>query len=268
MSMKLNKDFLYEYLKIAPLPLAFERVVECEIYSNLKFERPVLDLGCGDGIFSKIMFKDKVDTGIDPNQSELDHARKKGMYREIILAEGASIPKPDGFYKTIYSNSVLEHIRDINSVLNEVNRVLDRDGKFYVTVPNDKYDQYTMMYSILKRISLNKTAESYREFYNRFWRHYHHYSDKQWEGLIVRAGFKISKKQTYNPEYMCKINDLLVPFSLPAFVSKKLFNQWVVFTFIRKLWVYPLSLIVKSAIKKCKSDQNGGLLFLELIKAS
>ena len=43
----------YNYLCEAPLALATERYFECLIFFKKKFQPPILDLGCGEGIFAK-----------------------------------------------------------------------------------------------------------------------------------------------------------------------------------------------------------------------
>jgi len=63
--MKFKSDFLYNYLKQAPISLAIERSFECEILSKQKFQRPILDIGCGEGLFALILFDEKINVGID-----------------------------------------------------------------------------------------------------------------------------------------------------------------------------------------------------------
>ena len=76
--MIFNPNILEKYLGETPIPLALERALEGEIYQSLPFERPILDLGCGEGLFAKIVFAEKIDTGIDPNPKELKRAEDFG----------------------------------------------------------------------------------------------------------------------------------------------------------------------------------------------
>src|SRR4051812_42839859 len=93
-----RSDFLADYTASAPLALAFERTLECRLLSEQKLNRPILDLGCGDGLFARILFADRIDTGIDPNQKELRKAERTAAYKELIHCFGSRIPKPDGSY--------------------------------------------------------------------------------------------------------------------------------------------------------------------------
>ena len=68
---------------------------------------------------------------------DIECARRRGSDKELIICPGHRIPKSDGSYRTIFSNSVLEHIPDLLPVLlGEANRLLAPGGRFYVTDPN------------------------------------------------------------------------------------------------------------------------------------
>ena len=213
----------------APIPLALERALEGEIYKTLPFVRPILDLECGEGLFAKIVFAEKIDTGIDPNPKELERAKDLGGYHELICCWGQSIPRPNHSYATIFSNSVMEHIPDIHPVFREVYRLLKSDGAFYVTAPSDLFDQYTIGYQLLNFIGLIGCAKKYKAFFNRFWRHYHAYSLAEWARQAEINGFVIKEIYSYDGKMLCLINDLLAPFSVISFVLKKITNQWSLF---------------------------------------
>src|SRR3954449_10499221 len=103
--MRFNREFLGRYVSVAPIPLAIERSLECTILSQQNFQEPVLDIGCGDGLFASVLFAEKIDTGIDPNAVELEHAQRLGSYRRLIQCRGDAIPVPDGAFGTVFSNS-------------------------------------------------------------------------------------------------------------------------------------------------------------------
>ncbi len=99
--MIFKTDFLYNYIKEAPLPLAIERTFECKILARQEFIHPILDIGCGEGIFAYVLFNENIDVGIDPDKKELKRALNYGMYKELINCFGDNIDKPDKFFKTI-----------------------------------------------------------------------------------------------------------------------------------------------------------------------
>lgn len=264
--MRFNYSILSNYVGLAPIPLAFERYLEAGIYAGCSFEGPVLDIGCGEGLFAKVVFAEQIDTGIDPDPKELARAEKLGAYRELIQCSGNAICKPDCSYKTVFSNSVLEHIPDLDPVLIEVHRVLDHGGHFYTTVPTDFFDRYTVVYQALLTLRLTRLAERYRRFFNRFWHHYHYYVPEVWIARVERAGLKVVRSQTYGSKGSCLLNDALVPFSLISYVLKRLFNRWSLFPAARRVVLWPVIRCGSSFLAGKQNVPNGGLLFLECVK--
>lgn len=264
--MEFNRDFLRRYMSVAPLALAFERVLECRILSSMPFERPILDIGCGEGLFAKMLFAEKVDTGIDPNSREIERARELDIYHELIVCKGDAIPKPDGHYRTIFSNSVVEHIPDLKPVLREAHRLLATGGRLYLTVPSDKFDHYTVGNQILSTLGMRNLAERFRVFYNRFWKHYHYHSLVEWETIARRAGFTVIASHTYGPKSVCLFDDALVPFSALEFATKCLFNRWTLFPGVRRIMLYPIYLLAQTVLRGAERADGGGLVFLALTK--
>ncbi|MBL4656507.1 MAG: class I SAM-dependent methyltransferase [Flavobacteriales bacterium] len=264
--MKFKDNFLNSYLNEGTIPLAFERAFECELMSSQEYTRPILDIGCGDGIFAQIVFDEKIDTGLDPLAYELDSAREFNMYEELIEAYADKIPKPDGYYNTIFSNSVLEHIPDLKDVLIEANRVLADGGKFYITIPTIYFDQYSVVYQILSFLSLKGVAKSYQKFFNKFWNHHHYYSRENWIKLFEETGYKVDNVIEYGLKKDCLLNDFLAPFSLPNYIVKKLFNRWFLSNSLRKAYSPILGSMLKGRVKFHEDLRDGGLIFFALTK--
>lgn len=264
--MKFKSNFFFNYIKEAPLALAIERTLECHIFSNQKFVPPVLDLGCGEGLFAWILFKDAIETGIDLNAREIEAAKLYGIHRELIQCPADQIPKPSGYYHTIFSNSVLEHIKDIESVLREAGRLLSGQGHFYITVPTHYFDQYSFMNLALTCLGFKNTAVRFRNFYNRFWKHYHYHSVQEWAELFNRAGFNVIKIIEYCPKQIALLDDLLTWFALPSFLIKKLFNRWFLIQKWRS-WNARLYSKFFSIDFQVKPDlKTGGIVFFDLVK--
>lgn len=248
------------------MPLALERVWECEILSDQKFEGPVLDIGCGEGIFAKILFKDKIDVGIDPQQSEVDRASTYGIYNELIVCYGDKIPKESGSFNTIFSNSVLEHIQDLEPVMVEANRLLSKSGSFYITVPTEKFDEYSTTYQVLNVLGLKGFAARFKLFFNNFWRHYHYHNLDGWKKLASKTGFKVVNQRVYCSKFQGLLNNFLAPLSISSFIQKKIANKWFVIPFIRKMYVPFLSLLFASFAKVPSQINEGGIVFFHLKK--
>ncbi|MEM5775406.1 MAG: transaldolase family protein, partial [Anaerolineaceae bacterium] len=115
-----QKDYLWLNLKDLPYFRALLRAVEAAYYQDLPLASPMLDLGCGDGDFAVNTFDRQIDVGLDPWLTELKQAAGTPAYRLLLQADGGRLPFPDGYFNTVVSNSVLEHIPHVDEVIREV----------------------------------------------------------------------------------------------------------------------------------------------------
>ena len=260
--------FLKSYLGYAPLALALERVLECHILSRKEFLRPVLDIGCGDGIFVDVLFKEDIDVGVDLDAAELERCKNHGKHKELILSGANQIPKPDKYFKTIFANSVLEHIPDVQGVLKEAARLLADDGKIYFTLPTEKFEQYTLGFQLLSMLKLKDLAKSFTRFFNRFWKHYHCHDRAGWSRLFEEHGLRVSDCREYDPKISCLLNDSLIPLGFFSFLSRKFFQRWFLIPPLRRLAAPLLTIVFYPWIARNIEDgQQGGLIFFELQKS-
>ena len=266
MPLHFRQQFVRQYAVHAPLALALERALECNILSRHPIEPPVLDLGCGDGIFASVLFAEPLDTGIDLNKDELTRARTRGSYRELIWCPGSAIPKADGSYQSIVSNSVLEHIPDLTPVLHEAFRLLRPGGCFYFTVPSDKFDQYTLINVFLSSLHLRRMASRYRTVYNRFWKHHHAYRLAEWTDKIAGVGFQVVEAHGYDPKRTALANDCLVPCTLFSSVWRRLLGRWVLCEPVRRMIVPLFAPLFQKWLQEADRCDDGGLVFVKARK--
>jgi SAM-dependent methyltransferase len=264
--VRFANDPVSNYLATAPLALALERGLECRLLSKQEFVAPVLDLGCGDGLLAKNLFADKIDTGVDPNANEIACAAKTGSYHELICCVGSEVPKPSGVYRTIFANSVLEHIPNLGPVLLEAHRLLQIGGSFLLTVPTDEFEQYSVLHRILVRLGLTGCAARFRSRYNRFWRHYHAYSAPEWRRIVTEAGFEVLEMIRYNPPGMTTRNDCLTPLAVLSTILKLVSGRWVIWPKLRAAFFAPVARKIWRSFDERGVSPDGSLLFIEARK--
>jgi 2-polyprenyl-3-methyl-5-hydroxy-6-metoxy-1,4-benzoquinol methylase len=96
----------------------------------------VLDVGCGNGTYSKMILDMGNEVyGIDVRSERIRSAEQKGI-KAIVGDLTKGIPFSDGIFDLVYAAEVLEHIYDTDFFLCEVRRVLRDKGALVVTVPN------------------------------------------------------------------------------------------------------------------------------------
>jgi SAM-dependent methyltransferase len=202
----MTRDYLVELLKaywFAP-PVALWRAVELRAASDAcrDAERPLLDLGCGDGLIGEILFPTPggVDVGLDPWIDQLRQAAASDTYRHIDQANGKALPYPDRSFATVFSNSVLEHVVDVEPVLHEVARVLRPAGRFVFTVPSDAFRG--MLDGYARRLAAGdpEGAEAYAARVDERLEHRHYHTPETWRQCLSEAGLTLIEATYYMPE--------------------------------------------------------------------
>lgn len=232
-------DFLKKNLADLPYFRALLRAVESRFYSGISIESPVLDLGCGDGHFAEVTFKDMHIIGVDPQFASLKEARMNSSYKGLIHSSGQNLPFKGGAFKSCISNSVLEHIKDLEPILNQVGRVLDVHGLFVFCVPNQNFTKNLSIASFLEKLMLNGLADIYREFFNRISRHIHCDSYIVWEKRLKKAGFTIIDHWDYFSPSALHTLEWGHYFGLPYLISRLIFGKWVLCSVLNQKLLYP-----------------------------
>ena len=222
-----NKDYLALNINSLPYFRGLLRAVEARVYQEYELPHPIYDLGCGDGHFESITFDEKIDVGLDPWTPPLKEAVKTGGYDLVIQGAGDCVPFPDGYFKSAFSNSVLEHIPDVDAVVRETNRVLAMGAPFIFCVPNHQFLGNLSISNFFDKIHLSGLADAYRRFFNRISRHHHCDSQETWKQRLEKYGFTIEDSWHYFSPHAFHILEWGHYFGLPALICKKLFGRWI-----------------------------------------
>jgi SAM-dependent methyltransferase len=222
-------ELLRKQLNELPYFRGFLRAVEARFYQGLDLPRPVFDLGAGDGHFAARTFQQKLEVGYDPAFISLREAQSFEVYDMLVNGMGDRIPYADSTFATVVSNSVLEHIPDVDAVLREANRILKPGGTLVITVPNSNFTQNLSVARFFDRLGWKGAARGYRTFFNKISRHYHPDDAAQWHQRLEQAGFFIKKEFNYFSPSSLKILEWGHYFGLPNWFHKKIFGRWVLF---------------------------------------
>jgi len=217
------------WLNISELPYfrGLLRAVEGRFYQDLHLPEPTLDLGCGDGQFAQITFPRKLELGVDPWAAPLTEAKKRNSYLNLVRSNGQQLPVPKNSYASAVSNSVLEHIPDVQPVLDEIGRVLKPGGVFYFCVPNHNFDSNLSIARFFDRLGWHGFAGRYRRWFDRIARHAHLDSPAVWTARVEAAGMIVTRQWNYFSPRALAILEWGHYFGLPALVSKHLTGRWI-----------------------------------------
>ena len=119
---------------------------------DIKKKLKILDVGCGDK-FLKEPFEKK-------------GFLYQGLDIDIIDFNNDQFPFADNSFDIVVSLAVIEHIKNIDNFLNEINRILKKGGFIFFSTPNwsyafkNFYDDYTHVQPYTKK-SLSKILSDF-----------------------------------------------------------------------------------------------------------
>ncbi|MFO7742441.1 MAG: class I SAM-dependent methyltransferase [Anaerolineae bacterium] len=230
-------DLLWRHLCDLPAFRALLRAVEARFYRDLSLPDPLLDLGCGDGHFGSVALEGRVSAGFDPWWVPLQEARRRGAYSTLAQAVGARMPFSDRHFATVVSNSVLEHIPDVQAVLDEVARVLKPGGWFYFCVPGPSFTRFLLVGRALDRLGCRRMADAYRRFFNRISRHHHCDGVAVWARRLDAAGLGLERWWAYFSPRALTALEWGHYLGLPSLVTRKMTGRWVLWPSQANLWL-------------------------------
>jgi SAM-dependent methyltransferase len=155
----------------------------------------VLDLGCGDGVFSSKIPETSLSYCVDVTEAALRRLQRRNMGNLVpMLASGYELPFADNTFDTVLYIFVVEHIAPDNDLhmLQEIRRVLKNDGKLIFTTDTPFFDRH-----IVRWTSLLLRHEWITQDHSSPTGHINLITMKQSRSLVQRAGFHIEAEHPY-----------------------------------------------------------------------
>jgi len=178
---------------------AFWRYFEVKALKEIEYERPILEIGCGNGRLSAMIFE-RIDEGIDVNPRSVERCRRLTgyAYGQVRCQDARDLQASNGGYATIFANCVFEHISDIESVLAACYRALRAGGRLVITVPLKEMDHHLLFpwawYARLRQRQLE---------------HVNLFSEICWRKLLGKSGFSEIEFRPYLLGKHCELWDAL-----------------------------------------------------------
>ncbi len=241
-----TEDLLWQNISELPYFRGFLRSIEGTYFREINIIGKVLDLGCGDGHFSSKTLPNAKVQGIDPALNSLNTAKQINYFSGLSCSLGNKLPFPEHTFNTVISNSVLEHIPDVESVIDEAIRVLKPGGKFIISVPNSNFTKNLSIALFFERLGAVQIAHFYRRLFNWISRHHHPDTEEEWLNRLKEQGLIIKDHWNYFPPEYLKILEWGHFFGLPSWINYKLFGRWILKSdtsnyLLRRIyfWLYP-----------------------------
>jgi 2-polyprenyl-3-methyl-5-hydroxy-6-metoxy-1,4-benzoquinol methylase len=182
-------SWYFESLKVDPLQRYWHHRRFNEVAKIIEpVEGNILDIGCADGMFSKVLL-DKSGAkklfGIDVLKSSVNWANKHWKYTgkmSFSVGDAHKLKFKAGSIDAVFALEVLEHVCKPVEVFKEIKRILKKDGYAVFLVPSDN-----LLFRIIWFLWLH--------FYPRGWvwreTHIQSYRNNYLPKACKKAGFRV-----------------------------------------------------------------------------
>lgn len=126
-------DEYFTYLKTRSRIGSFYRKFYLYPLLNNYLDGKVIDVGCGLGDFIKYR---KNTVGVDVNPRIVEFCQKNSL--NVSLIKDQNLHFDNNSFDGVIMDNVLEHITNPKRILNEVNRILNKNGILVIGVPGIK----------------------------------------------------------------------------------------------------------------------------------
>jgi len=189
-------NWYWQSIKVDPLQRYWHKRRFEEIGKLIEpVKEKVLDVGCADGVFSKVILDNSKASeliGIDVVKTSITWAKKhwkSNKKMKFVVGDAEKLDFKSNTFDAVFCLEVLEHVHEPEKVLKEFKRVMKNGGYGVFLVPSD-----SMLFKVIWFLWLH--------FYPRGWvwreTHIHTYRNNYLSKMCKKAGFKIEEEKKFN----------------------------------------------------------------------
>lgn len=231
---ELGLEFFDDYYAYAPAALALRECVRLAAMRGVELPEPILDVGCGDGIFARLCYPDRQVWGIDINPTEIRRAQSTSTYSTLICGSITSSDLPKSYFRSAIANCSLEHVPDIAAAFATISAALAPGAPFVLIVPTPDWTHELVVPRMLEAAGLGRAARSYRDRLDRIFHHVHLYDEHRWTELLADAGMSVDRVEPIVSSGVTSAFDLLLYPSVVGWVTKQLTGHWTLMPPMRR----------------------------------
>ena len=188
------EEVLRGYDQVAELyphipPLSHWRAWEYAAYQHYQLDGRILDLGCGDGRYFRLIWPHATDVvGVDMSPAVAEIGLQSGVYRQVHVAAAHQVPEPGASFDHVFANCSLEHMDHLDAVLAEIHRCLKPGGTLLCSVVTNYFVQWSLLPNLVSWAGFAEVAATLqKDFLD-----YHHLANplsmEEWAASFLRAG--------------------------------------------------------------------------------
>lgn len=230
---------LLDYL---PVSLAVREILRMRALAEVgTLATPLLDVGCGDGLFWEVLTRDLASgrssgveglVGVDISQAELRLASLRlsplgGEVRSFdISSDGRERALDDrlGAFQTVIANCSLEHVPKLETALENIRRYMAPGAELWLFVPAPRWSDTFALKRFLNKIG-GRLAGTYGGMWDGFYQHHHLYPAWVWAHLLKGIGFDVEIRGLGSRRGN-RLTELWLPPAFASFLYKGLFGHY------------------------------------------
>lgn len=251
---ELGLEFFGDYFAYAPAALALRECVRLAAMRGVELPEPILDVGCGDGIFARLCYPERQVWGIDINPNEIRRAQSTSTYSTLICGSITTSDLPEGYFQSAIANCSLEHVPDIAAAFGTISRSLAPGAPFVLIVPTPDWTHELLVPRILDGLGLSGLARSYRDGLDRVFHHVHLYDEKKWAALLSDAGFGVDRVEPIVSSGVAGAFDVLLYPSVSGWLVKQLTGHWTLMPPVRRAMAFVPKTVVRALAAAMRRD--------------
>jgi SAM-dependent methyltransferase len=205
------EEVLEGYDKVSGLypfvpPLSAWRAWEYAAYRRYLLPEPVLDVGCGDGQFLRLVWPGLQSVeGVDISPAAVEAAKSSGVYRAAYLAAAHELAVPPESYAAAFANCSLEHMDHLPLVLRRIARSLRPGGPFLLSVVTDRFLEWAVVPQLARCLGEPARAERLQSSYEEYQHVVNPLPPPVWAAHLEAAGFEIVEHVPIVPELSTRL---------------------------------------------------------------
>jgi len=255
------EDFV-RYFPHTPAALCIKECARLSVMRRYPCPGPVLDVGCGDGLFARMAFDDVDVWGIDIDAAEGRWAAASKAYTQVILGDVTQVTLPETFFATCVANCSLEHVPRIDLALKNILRSLRPSGLAYLFVPSAGWAGHLTSARVLSELGAPALGARIESSIDHVFKHHHLYDAQGWRRVVEQSGLEVLEVEpVLSTATTVAFEAFLLP-SLAGLLNKRLTTRWTNFPSARKLFARPVYEAIKAIMARSDPALTGEYLIV------
>lgn len=248
------------YFSHTPAALCIKECARLSVMRRYACPGPVLDVGCGDGLFARIAFDDVDVWGIDIDAAEGRWAAASKAYTQVILGDVTRVTLPESFFATCVANCSLEHVPRIDLALKNILHALRPGGVAYLFVPSAGWASHLTSARVLTELGAPALGARIESAIDHLFKHHHLYDAAGWRRVVEQSGLEVvALEPVLSTATTVAFEAFLLP-SLAGLLNKRLTTRWTNFPKARKLFARPVYELIRSIMDRSDASPTGEFL--------